>query len=99
MPDSGPYSLLILSFTVFSFVVWQLRDRGDVAALGFVAAFLMLSAAGRLLVGTLVNIALTEGSLDLAVGDALLAAFFLVLLTWTALTVLPLAATADPALE
>ena len=98
MPDSGPYSLLILSFAVFSFVAWQLRGR-DVVGLGFGSAFLMLFAAVRLAVGQVLNILPPAESPDLALAsfDAVLIISFLVLLTRTAINVLILATTADPA--
>lgn len=98
MPDSGPYSLLILSFAVFSFVAWQLRSR-DFTALGVGSGLLMVVAAARLAIGQVVNmIALPAESPDLALAsfDTLLAVSFLVLLTGTAISVLTFAATADP---
>ena len=106
MPDGGPYSLLTLSFVVFSFVSWQVRRGnprqvrpGDSVALGFCAAFLMLLAAARLVVGQaahLVGEAMSPESPDLflATFDALLIGSFLPLLTWTAIHVLKLATTA-----
>lgn len=98
MPDSGPYSLLILSFAIFSFVAWQLRGR-DFLALAFSSAIVMLLAAVRLAMEQAVNlISLTAESRDLAMAsfDALLSFSFLWLLTHTAVRVLILATTADP---
>lgn len=106
MPDGGPYSLLTLSFVVFSFVAWQVRRGnprqvrpGDPVALGFCAAFLMLLAAVRLVVGQAarwVSMSPESPDLFLATFDALLIGSFLPLLTWTAVHVLKLATTADP---
>ena len=98
MPDSGPYSLLILSFAVFSFVAWQLRGR-DVVALGFGSAMLMLLAAVRLAVGQVLAILPPAEPPDLALAsfDTVLIIAFLVLLTSAAINVLILATTADPA--
>ena len=98
MPDSGPYSLLILSFAVFSFVAWQLRGR-NVLALAFGSALLMVVVATRLAIGQLVHVvALPPESPDLALAsfDAVLTVSFLVLVTSTAVTVLTFAVTADP---
>ena len=98
MPDSGPYSLLILSFAIFSFVAWQLRGR-DFLVLAFISAFVMLLAATRLAVGQVVNvIPLPAESSDLALAsfDVLLIFSFLWLLAHTAIRVLILATTADP---
>lgn len=108
MPDGGPYSLLTLSFVVFSFVSWQVRGRNpwqvrprDPVVLGFCAAFLMLLVAVRLLVeqvAHLVGQAMSPESPDLflATFDVLLIGSFLPLFTWTAVHVLKLATTADP---
>lgn len=98
MPDSGPYSLLILSFAVFSFVAWQLRGR-NFTALGVGSGLLMVGVATRLAIGHLVHVvALPPESPDLALAsfDAVLTVSFLVLVTSTAVTVLTFAVTADP---
>jgi len=55
LPESGPFTLLILSFTVFSFVAWQLRSR-NALKLGFSAGVLMLAVAGRILLQQIVSI-------------------------------------------
>lgn len=99
MPETGLFTLLILSFTVFSFVVWQLRSRNTLK-LGFSAGVLMLAAAGRVLHQQILNIireALQGSDLAIPVFDGLLVAAFLALLSWTAMDVLTIAATADPA--
>lgn len=99
MPESGPFTLLILSFTVFSFVAWQLRSR-NALKLGFSAGVLMLAVAGRILLQQIVSIiqVVVQGSdPTIPVFDGLLVAAFLVLLSWTAMDVLTLAVTADPA--
>lgn len=108
MPDGGPYSLLTLSFAVFSFVAWQLhsgnpawqlRRRGSSAELGFCSAFLMLLVAARLAVGQvahLVSMSSEPPDLVLASFDMLLISLFFALLTWTAVRVLTFVATADP---
>ena len=103
MPDGGPYSLLTLSFVVFSFVSWQVRGRNpwqvrprDPVVLGFCAAFLMLLVAVRLLVGQAtrwVSMSPESPDLFLATFDVLLIGLFLPLLTWTAVHVLKLATT------
>lgn len=97
MPDSGPYSLLILSFAVFSFVAWQLRGR-SVVELGFGSAFVMVVAAARLFMGQMLNILppARPEDLTLALLDTMLSASFLVLLTSTAIVVFIMAVTADP---
>ena len=98
MPDGGPYTLLALSFAVFSFVAWQLR-RGNPAELGFCSAFVMLLVAARLTVGQVVHlISMSRESPDLVLAsfDMVLISLFFVLLTWTVVHVLTLAATADP---
>ena len=56
MPESGAYSLLILSFAVFSFVAWPLRGSHTALGLGFCAGFLMLLVGARLLMHQLCNI-------------------------------------------
>lgn len=98
MPDSGSYSLLILSFAVFSFVAWQLRGR-NFTALGVGSGLLMVVVATRLAIGQVVYVvALSAESPDLALAsfDAVLTVSFLVLLTFTAINVLTFAVTADP---
>ncbi len=97
MPESGPYSLLILSFTIFSFVTWQLQSSGADLALGFCAGLLMLLATVRLLIRQIQNI-ITSPPQDIALAsfDCVLTAAFLALLTWTAIRVLNLATTVDP---
>ena len=100
MPESGAYSLLILSFAVFSFVAWQLRGSETTLRLGFCAGFLMLLVGVRLLMHQLYNISssLSARSRDLALEfyDGLLILAFVVLLTWTSIHALIRAATADP---
>ena len=100
MPDSGPYSLLILSFAIFSFVSWQVK-REDVAVspgLAFGAAIVMVFAAARLVI-ELVGSALAgepSGSPYLAAADIMLGVSFLVLIARTATHVLLIAITGDP---
>ena len=102
MPDSGPYSLLILSFAIFSFVSWQLK-REDVAAsprLAFVAAIVMVFAAARLVIEQVGNLIAGAGeSPYLDAADAMLVLSFLVLIGWTAIHVLIIATTGDPTPE
>lgn len=100
MPESGAYSLLILSFAVFSFVAWQLRGSGTALRLGFCAGFLMLLVGVRLLMHQLHHISssLSARPRDLALAscDGLILLAFVALLTWTSVDVLIRATTADP---
>ena len=100
MPESGAYSLLILSFAVFSFVAWQLRGSGLPLRLGFCAGFLMLLVGARLLMHQLHSIFSSLASrprdLVLASYDGLILLAFVALLTWTSVHVLIRATTADP---
>ena len=103
MPESGAYSLLILSFAVFSFVAWQLRGSETALKLGFCAGFLMLLVGSRLLLHQLYNICSSLASRPWDLGDLVLASYdglilltFVALLTWTSVDVLTRATTADP---
>ena len=100
MPESGAYSLLILSFAVFSFVAWQLRGSETALKLGFCAGFLMLLVGARLLMHQFYNIfsSLSSRPQDLAMAsyDGLILLAFVALLTWTNVDVLTRATTADP---
>ncbi len=100
MPESGAYSLLILSFAIFSFVAWQLRGSEAALGLGFCAGFLMLLVGSRLLIHQFDDIfsSLSSRPQDLALAsyDGLIVLAFVVLLTWTSVHVLIRATTADP---
>ncbi len=104
MPETGPYSLLILSFAIFSFVMLQLQRHPTspppltLLKLGGGSALVMVSVAARLTVSQMLAILppAEPDDLTMAVFDALLVFAFLVLLTTTAIHVAIFAATADP---
>ena len=91
MPDSGPYSLVVLSFAVFSFVSWQLRETHRTLPLAWFAGVLMIVATMRLFVGHA-----EESGRMFALPDGVLLFAFLTLVSCTAFTVLLYVVTDDP---
>ena len=80
MPETGPYSLLILSFAIFSFVMLQLQRHPTspppltLLKLGGGSALVMVSVAARLTVSQMLAILppAEPDDLTMAVFDALL---------------------------
>ena len=91
MPDSGPYSLVLLSFAVFSFVAWQLRDTHRTLRLAWFAGLVMIFATMRLFVDQ----AQDSGRM-FALPDGVLLLAFLTLISCTAYTVLLYVVTDNP---
>lgn len=94
LPDSGPYSLVLLSFAIFSFVAWQLRDTHRTLRLAWFAGVVMIFSTMRLFVDQA-----RESGRMFALPDGVLLLAFLTLISCTAFQVLLYAVTDSPKTE